>query len=141
MNLILQNRSGHASLVDHFNERHVTADRRVQAVTKEFLLPSHRRVAIAKDQRKALISAVAMDVGKEMVAYLEVMYPDVFERMNSGCKLSIRNHIHNDIMDAMETGNAENHLERLRERAKRRREWVASYRNLRRNRPKKLTAK
>lgn len=104
-------------------------------------MPSHRRVAIAKDQRKAMISAVAMDVGKEMVAYLEVMYPDVFEHMNSGCKLSIRNHIHNDIVAAMDVGSAENHLERLKERAEFRRQWVAAYRNIRRNRPKKLEAK
>jgi len=104
-------------------------------------VPSHRRIAKATDQRKAMISAVAMDVGKEMVAYLEVMYPDVFERMNSGCKLSIRNHIHNDIMAAMDVGSAENHLERLKERAAFRREWVATYRAMRRNRPKKLEAK
>ena len=104
-------------------------------------MPSHRRVTVAKDQRKALISAVAMDVGKEMVAYLEVMYPDVYAAMNGGCKLSIRNHIHNDIIAAMETGDAGNHLERLKERARFRREWVAAYRNMRRNHPKKLTAK
>lgn len=104
-------------------------------------MPSHRRVAVAQDQRKAMISAVAMDVGKEMVAYLEVMYPDVFERMNSGCKLAIRNHIHNDIVEAMGAGSVENHLDRLKRRAAQRKEWLATYRNIRRNRSKKLEEK
>ena len=104
-------------------------------------MPSHRRVAKATDYRKAMISAIAMDCGKEMVAYLEVMYPDVFEKMNSGCCLSIRNHIHNDIMAAMDVGSAENHLVRLKKRADFRRKWVAAYRNMRGKRPKKLEAK
>jgi len=82
-----------------------------------------------------------MDMGKEMVAYLECMYPDVFEKMNSGCRLSIRNHIHNDFMAATEIFGAENHLERLKERAEFRHQWVAAYRKIRRNRPKKLEAK
>lgn len=99
-------------------------------------MPSHRRVAKSIDQRKALNSAIAMDVGKEMVAYLEVMYPDVFDKMNSGCRLSIRNHIHNDIVAAMDIIGASNHLERLKERAEFRRKWVAIYRNIRRNKNK-----
>ncbi len=104
-------------------------------------MPSHKRVAKTIDPRKAMNSAIAMDVGKEMVAYLEVMYPDVFEVMNSGCKLSIRNHIHNDIIAALEIVGTANHLERLKERAEFRRKWVAAYRNIYRNRPKKLKAK
>lgn len=102
-------------------------------------MPSHRRIATATDQRKALVSAIAMDVGKEMVAYLEVMYPNVFKMMNSGCRLSIRNHIHNDIIAAMEIVGTANHLERLKERTAFRREWVATYRKLRRNRISPLT--
>lgn len=46
-----------------------------------------------RDLDKSLISDVALEIGKEMVAYLERMYPDVYAVMNSGCKLSIRNHI------------------------------------------------
>lgn len=104
-------------------------------------MPSHRRIAKAPDPRKALNSAIAMDCGKEMVAYLEVMYPDVFERMNSGCRLSIRNHIHNDIIAALEIQGASNHLERLKERARFRREWLATYRNLPSRKRKKLESK
>lgn len=101
-------------------------------------MPSHRRVAPAQDKAKALNSAIAMDCGKEMVAYLEVMYPDVFEKMNSGCRISIRNHIHNDIIAALEIQGAENHMERLQERARFRREWLATYRNLPSRKRKKL---
>ena len=51
---------------------------------------------------KALISEVALEIGKELVAYIERIYPDVFAAMNSGCKLSMRNHVHNDIMWAIQ---------------------------------------
>lgn len=102
-------------------------------------MPSHRRVAPAQDKAKALNRAIAMDCGKEMVAYLEVMYPDVFEKMNSGCRLSIRNHIHNDIIAALEIQGAENHMERLQERARFRREWLKNNRDYRkRDRAAKL---
>ena len=104
-------------------------------------MPSQRRVAKPIDKRKALATAVGMDMGKEMVAYLEVMYPDVFETMNSGCRISIRNHICNDFVSVMEIVGAENHLERLKDRADFRRKWLAAYRNIYRNRPKKLKAK
>lgn len=104
-------------------------------------MPSHKRVAHVQDPRRALAFAVGLDMGKEMVAYLEVMYPDVFERMNSGCRLSIRNHIINDFVAAMEIVGAENHLERLKERARFRREWLATYRNLPSRKRKKLSAK
>lgn len=78
------------------------------------------KVIKAEDQSRALSKAIAMDIGKEMVAYLEVMYPKVFAAMNSGCKLSIRNHIHNDIVAALDfKGSKEAHVIRLQERA----EW------------------
>ena len=101
-------------------------------------MPSHRRIAPSADRRKALARAVGMDMGKEMVAYLEIMYPDVFERMNSGCRLAIRNYICNDFVAVMEIVGAENHLDRLNDRAAFRRKWLATYRNLRISKPKKL---
>lgn len=103
-------------------------------------MPSHKRVAKTIDKRKALAWAVGMDMGKQMVAYLEVMYPDVFEVMNSGARLSVRNHICNDFVAVMEIVGADNHLERLKERATFRCKWVAAYRDIYRNRPKKLKA-
>jgi hypothetical protein len=42
-----------------------------------------------------------MDIGQELVAYIEVMYPQAIRATNSGFKLSIRNHTYNQIMAAM----------------------------------------
>ena len=50
---------------------------------------------------KELVRAVAMDIGQELVAYIEVMYPQAIRATNSGFKLSIRNHTYNQIMAAM----------------------------------------
>jgi len=90
--------------------------------------------ASQRELDRKLISEVAMDIGKEMVAYLEVMYPDVFFSMNSGCKLSIRNHIHNDIMAALDTTDADEIEARLERRRIFRRNWVAQYRKIRKMR-------
>lgn len=89
------------------------------------------RKRIANIDPNALNKAIAMDIGKEMVAYLEVMYPDVFHAMNSGCELSIRNHIHNDIIAALEVKGTQAHLDRIAERTEFRRGWLKTYRDYR----------
>ncbi len=55
---------------------------------------------VVPDLTRQLISEVAMDIGKELVAYVEQMYPEVWGKMNGGAKLSFRNHVRNDIMSA-----------------------------------------
>lgn len=87
-------------------------------------------VAIPNPDRK-LISEVAMDIGKETVAYMEAMYPDVFAVMNSGCRLSLRNHIHNQIMAALDTINADEIRARLDQRKINRRKYLKAMRGLR----------
>lgn len=82
------------------------------------------QVPARQDLDKELISRVAMDIGKEMVAYIECMYPDVYDTMNSGCKLSIRNHIHNDIMAVLKFNRAETFEAWLEDRKNNRREWL-----------------
>lgn len=77
---------------------------------------------VQQDIGKALISDVAMEIGKEMVAYLEIQYPDVFAAMNSGCRLSVRNRIHNDIMWAIQNRDENEY-----------RGWIARRRDSRRN--------
>lgn len=57
---------------------------------------------VVPDLTRQLISEVAMDIGKELVAYVEQMYPEVWGKMNGGAKLSFRNHVRNDIMSALE---------------------------------------
>src|ERR1700676_5350137 len=51
---------------------------------------------------KELVQAIAMDIGKDTVAYIEVMYPQAITATSSTFKLSIRNHIYNQIMAAIE---------------------------------------
>lgn len=45
-----------------------------------------------------LIKAIAMDIGKELVDYVERMYPDAIAATSSTFRLSLRNHTYNDIM-------------------------------------------
>lgn len=85
---------------------------------------------VQQDIGKALISDVAMEIGKEMVAYLEIQYPDVFAAMNSGCRLSVRNRIHNDIMWAIQNSDENEY-----------RGWIARRRDSRRNLLKSVRAR
>ena len=80
---------------------------------------------------KAMMEAIAWDIGKELVAYIEVMYPKAIEATSSTFKLSMRNHIHNDIMAAFEfRGDAVALASRLKDRKEFRRQWVAAYRKI-----------
>lgn len=81
-----------------------------------------------------LIKQIAMDIGKDTVAYIEVMYPKAIEATSSTFKLSIRNHIYNQIMTAIVVTDEGKVIARLNERKRFRREWVAVYRKLRRKR-------
>lgn len=81
---------------------------------------------------RALIKEVAMDIGKNLVAYIEVMYPQAIEATSSTFKLSVRNHVFNDIMAALEVIDANEIRARLERNKKHRREWVGSYRKMRR---------
>jgi hypothetical protein len=81
---------------------------------------------------RELIKEVAMDIGKELVAYIEIMYPDVFAAGNSGFKLSMRNHIHNDIVGAVDALATQDKARAwLEARKKHRREWLAQWRKIR----------
>lgn len=81
-----------------------------------------------------LIKEIAMDIGKDTVAYIEVMYPKAIEATSSTFKLSVRNHIYNQIMAAIEVTDEGQVVARLRDRKKFRREWVGTYRKIRRSR-------
>lgn len=80
---------------------------------------------------KALISEVAMEIGKDLVAYLERMYPEVYAVMNSGCKLSIRNHVHNDIMWAIQNRSEADYRAWIAQRKADRRQLLKIYRKVR----------
>lgn len=83
------------------------------------------------DAARALVKEIAMDIGKETVAYIQVMYPKAIEATSSTFKLSIRNHIYNEIMAAIEVTDEGKIRARLKDRKKFRRWWVATYRKIR----------
>jgi hypothetical protein len=85
-----------------------------------------------------LIKEIAMDIGKDLVAYIEVMYPQAITATSSTFKPSVRNHVFNGIMAALETTDANKMRERLEERKRHRRKWLKGYRDLREGNPDKL---
>ena len=51
---------------------------------------------------RVLIDHVAAEIGTELLAYLERMYPKLVAAMDGGCcKIAIRNHIRNDVASAI----------------------------------------
>lgn len=64
-------------------------------------MTSHKRVAPADDPDVALMKGVAMDIGKEVVAYVERMYPKAISATSSTFRMSLRNSIYNQIVSAM----------------------------------------
>lgn len=82
---------------------------------------------------RELIKEIATDIGKDTVAYVEVMYPKAIEVTSSTFKLSLRNHIHNQVMAAIELREEAGVRSWLATRKQHRREWLATYRKMRKN--------
>jgi hypothetical protein len=85
-------------------------------------MTSHKRVAHPDDPDDALLKAVAMDIGKDTVAYVEDIYPQAVSATSSTFRLSLRNHISNQIIEAMKTRSPEEIQAWLDDRRKHRRE-------------------
>jgi Ni/Fe-hydrogenase subunit HybB-like protein len=94
-----------------------------------------RKVAIRSNvsvnDTRAMVKAIAMDIGKEVVAYVEVQYPQAVEATSLTFKLALRNCIYNEIMAAIDVSDEGEIIARLRDRKKLRREWKAAWRKLR----------
>lgn len=80
---------------------------------------------------RELVKEIAMDIGKEVVAHIEIMYPDAIRATPSTFKLSVRNTVFNQIMAAIEVNDADQIATRLKERKAMRRKLGASYREMR----------
>ena len=78
-----------------------------------------------------IVKRIAMDIGKETAAYIEVMYPEAVKHTSSTFLLSVRNHIYNEIMGSLELTNEQAIVDRLNDRKKFRREWKAAYKKIR----------
>ena len=86
-----------------------------------------------------LIKAMAMDAGKSLCAYLEVMFPDVWHGQNSGFKISMKHHVYNDIMSLADLHDEAEIRKRLAANEAHRKEWVGAYRKMRRAKREKPT--
>ncbi len=83
--------------------------------------------AISRD----LIKEIAMDIGKEVSAYIEIMYPEAVKACSSTFLLSLRNHTYNEIMAALELTDEQAILRRLEDRRVFRRRWKKTWKALR----------
>lgn len=81
---------------------------------------------------KELVKAIAEQIGKDLVSYIEVMYPQAIKATSSTFKTSMKNHVYNDIMAIAELHDEVSLRERLAFREKHRREWLAQWRKIRR---------
>lgn len=90
----------------------------------------------APNWSRDLIKQIAMDIGKETVAYIEVMYPQAISATSSTFKLSVRNHIYSEIMAAISVTDEGEVITRLDQRKRFRRQWVKAYRDIRRSEEK-----
>lgn len=89
----------------------------------------------AENPTRALVKAIAMDIGKEVVAYIDVMYPEAPKACSSTFRLSLRNSIYNEIMAALEVTDEGEIIARLKDRKEWRRKWKAMWRNIRDGKP------
>lgn len=78
-----------------------------------------------------LFSKIAMDIGKEVVHHIEIMYPNAIKATSSTFKLSVRNFVHNEIMSAIKFNDEGQILSRMETRKKFRRKINSFYKNIR----------
>ncbi len=65
--------------------------------------PEYTAPAASQPIPRDLVKEIAMDIGKELAAYIEYMYPDAVKAASSTFLLSVRNCTYNAIMAALET--------------------------------------
>lgn len=92
-----------------------------------------KRDKLAPQDPKALIKALAMNIGKNVVAYVDVMYPEARKACSSTFRLSLRNSIYNEIMAALEVDEEGKIIAKLQRDAKFRRQWTAAYKAIRKD--------
>lgn len=78
-----------------------------------------------------LIKEMAMDIGKGVVAYIEVMYPEAIKATSSTFRLSVRNRIYNKIMSALEVTGEDEIKNRLAAHKAHRRQQKAAWKHIR----------
>lgn len=97
-------------------------------------VPAINAPALGDDSEisRSLIKALAMAVGKNTVDYVEVMYPEAIKHASSTFKLSLRNHIYNDIMHVATLHTKADIEKWLADNAAHHKRWLAMWRKIRR---------
>jgi len=80
---------------------------------------------------RELIKEIALDIGKEVVAHIEVMYPAAIAATPGTFKTSVRNTVYNQIMAAIDVNDACEIAVRLKDRKRARSKLTAAYRKMR----------
>ncbi len=78
-----------------------------------------------------IVREIALDIGKEVAAHIETMYPAAIEATTPNMLVSVRNCIFNEIIAALDVIDEEEIRARLERRRKFRRKTRAAYRNIR----------
>lgn len=78
-----------------------------------------------------VVREIAIDIGKEVAAHIETMYPKAVEAATPTMLLSVRNCVFNQIMAALDVIDEDEIRARLEQRRKFRRALRAAYRHLR----------
>ncbi len=78
-----------------------------------------------------IVQEIAMDIGKSIAAYIEVMYPEAVTAASSTFLLSVRNSVYNEIMASLELTEEGAIRAQLLKRKKFRREWKSAYKKIR----------
>lgn len=86
-------------------------------------IPAPTQQPIERD----LVREIAMDVGKEVAAYIERQYPKAVEATSSTFLLSVRNTVCNQILAALAVTDPAEIERRLKMRSQERRKLRASY--------------
>jgi hypothetical protein len=87
------------------------------------------------DKAKMLVREIAMDIGKEAAAHLEIMYPNAVKATSRNMLLSVRNCVHNEIIAAIQVTDEGKIVARLDERRGARRKIKAAWKNTRKDPP------
>ncbi len=69
----------------------------------------------------SLIKEIALDIGKEVVHHIELMYPEMFKAVAGSAKLSVRNCVYEEILGAIQVNDEGQIIARLERRKKFRR--------------------
>lgn len=89
-------------------------------------------VEIPEGISRKLVKEMAADVGKSLAAYVEVMFPEIWHRSKAGFKISLRNHVYNDIVSLADLHDEAAIRKRLADNEAHRKRWVGAYRKMRR---------